>query len=186
MLLVSCLNNWQYHQSELHLHQKSRISQCLFFNWLFVLHNSKMFQWYFKYPKSSILCSFCNNWKFYSFIYSCISILSQSSLKLWSQLKRLRQMTGQVIFDTKSMCKTFYLKFYKKFLYPVLKFSKKLTFASSLFKQVRTMKQGKTHNNKRMRGDKIPTIRGSRWKYPFCQTNEEKGARQGPWHKFNS
>ena len=31
-------------------------------------------------------------------------------------------------------------------------------------------KKGKQHCNERMRGDKIPTERGNRWKYPFCQT----------------
>ena len=41
-------------------------------------------------------------------------------------------------------------------------------------KQVRTTKQGKQHDNERMRGDKIPTIRGTGENTPFATQSRKK------------
>ena len=43
------------------------------------------------------------------------------------------------------------------------------------------IKQGKNNDNMKMRGDKIPTVKGNEWKYPFWHKKQEKGA--GQWSR---
>ena len=47
-----------------------------------------------------------------------------------------------------------------------------------IIKKFFKVKLGKQHGNEKMRGDKIPTVRGSRWKYPFLPNNVVKEAGQ--------